>query len=469
MSKARERGYFTQKEAKVLKIVNIVVLCILSLIMLCVISYNAMMLIINEKGAAQQNNYPMINDNYFVPVTSNAWQEYCAPFSLIVVSSEQITLDNAVKKGQGQEKVLYLVKKQNFNADRESTYVTYYLGEITAIAGQDGDETFIINDHVHAQGSDILGTVSFVVPVVAIFGEKIFVIVSILLFVCYLAVLIYFASTNLGYSLLFANKYNKSVDKTNRKGLKNAQNFIKQQTIKTSEQKVESLLGRIITDSDKSFADKHISPLHVYKALLVIGERNYSTKEKIFTILAALNLINAYIKQPYAIKDMKNNYHFKKDIPQILKDAEDAIPNALEAYVTNDHVVIVDCLGMQFSFHNLNVGPIYQIKEWIGIKLQPYACKIFDLFYDSEFTGYNFEEQEIKLSKMKAKLLNEESQIEQNNEEENFAEESVEFETNQIENVDIENLNTDTAQNIEENSSEEDNKEENDTEDNGAK
>ena len=53
---------------------------------------------------------------------------------------------------------------------------------------------------------------------------------------------------------------------------------------------------------------------------------------------------------------------------------------------------MLECLGMQFSFHSVVIPPEIVKKEWSGVKLQPYANRIFELLYEQEFLGYAFSE-----------------------------------------------------------------------------
>lgn len=104
-----------------------------------------------------------------------------------------------------------------------------------------------------------------------------------------------------------------------------------------------------------------------------------------FYYFASMNLLNAYVKKPYATEAFKKKYRFKS---YVVKGIEQIITNKIEkvnVFFTL-RITYVSVLGFQFSFHNLN--STYQIKEytksgknieqeWAGLRLQPAALLIY--------------------------------------------------------------------------------------------
>ena len=101
---------------------------------------------------------------------------------------------------------------------------------------------------------------------------------------------------------------------------------------------------------------------------------------------AAMNFLNAYVKQPYADPHLYKRYWFKNDVIRVF---ETLIKHPIEfvtIYLAQD-VNYVSVAGLQFSFHNLEKTEIVSefkqsdaniMQEWTGLRLQPAAKAIFD-------------------------------------------------------------------------------------------
>ena len=165
----------------------------------------------------------------------------------------------------------------------------------------------------------------------------------------------------------------------------------------TSEEIVKNFLAKISCGKQKK--DSDIPLKNVVNALKIIDAKDFSSKEKVFVYFASFNLLNKYAKQEDIVEGFKDSYYFKKYIGI----AAETLANDKEKYADfygDSNLFMVDCLGMEFSFHNIKLEATYPPKNWIGLKLQPYANAIFELFYSSEFAEYDFEVKDSKIAEL---------------------------------------------------------------------
>ena len=179
---------------------------------------------------------------------------------------------------------------------------------------------------------------------------------------------------------------------------------------------VHDLIVKIISDSSGEGQDKRISVVNVKNALKVIEAKDFSSKEKMFVYLSALNLLNAYVKADYCVEILKKKYFFKKNVQNICNYLYET-HNADVKVFSEGTTALIECMGLQFSFHNVKINPGITNKEWGGIKLQPYANQIFELLFEQEFLGYNYPPESATLKKY-LQLLNE-VKVESNSNDEN--------------------------------------------------
>jgi ArsR family transcriptional regulator, arsenate/arsenite/antimonite-responsive transcriptional repressor len=110
----------------------------------------------------------------------------------------------------------------------------------------------------------------------------------------------------------------------------------------------------------------------------LLNNHPVKVKEDAFLVMAAANLINAYVKQ---VKDPHDefSYDFKRRVSQL---SEDWIKTALQGVKVSHfkEVTYIDIEPLQFSFHHLQNEPslTQSIIEdpWVKLRLQPYAKRI---------------------------------------------------------------------------------------------
>lgn len=104
-----------------------------------------------------------------------------------------------------------------------------------------------------------------------------------------------------------------------------------------------------------------------------------------FYYLAAMNLLNTYVKLPEHERDFYINYSFKGKISSALEQIILKVPS-VEVYIDKG-IIYVYLLEFQFSFHNVNLNSFLEnyrdsadnkFQEWKAVKLQPYSSMIFN-------------------------------------------------------------------------------------------
>ncbi len=118
-----------------------------------------------------------------------------------------------------------------------------------------------------------------------------------------------------------------------------------------------------------------------YFASLIKIKNEYDT----FYYFACMNLLNAYVKKPYATEELQKRYRFKN---YVVKGIEQVIAENIKnvKIFFKPEITYVSVLGLQFSFHNLNIS--YELREfmksrnnieqqWCGIRLQPPAVLVY--------------------------------------------------------------------------------------------
>lgn len=130
---------------------------------------------------------------------------------------------------------------------------------------------------------------------------------------------------------------------------------------------------------DKSLADEAY-------AIVTILKNNLKTKEEVFRFLAAMNLLNSYVKKDYADEEYKKRYIIKS---YVMLAVTQIIENKIQGVnlFVDDGIVYIKVLERQFSFHNVNLNSTIKAfknskknlrQEWEGIRLQPICVTIFE-------------------------------------------------------------------------------------------
>lgn len=152
--------------------------------------------------------------------------------------------------------------------------------------------------------------------------------------------------------------------------------------------------------------------LLLQKAFKVIHSK-VNTKCDFFSMLAATNLLNALVKQPYFKKRI--SYSFKRNLANIL---EDIITNRMTYLFDSIHYdndcIYVRCYSLHFSFHNLlvNKNVIADLEmsgldsgeAWDGMRLQQHAELIFDTALQLKHIRRE-EERLITIQKLKLSIV----------------------------------------------------------------
>ena len=380
---------------KIFNIVHIVLICFFSIFAVFIFAYNILILVSHLSGEGEKTqDFNFIDGNYLVEVSSNAWNAYYSQFSLLFVEEKEVNYENVIKHdGKSEYEHVYL-----FRNVYEDGGVTYSVGAVISTT----KEACVVYGDKHVKYEDIIGEVRFSIPVVAIFGDAFFMFIYLFLLISYLAFLYIFSTTQMGYDILFTKHLKKELKKNNSFGISDEKNRVEEVVVKmeTSEEIVQNALNYIISDFDNKNIDNIIDVQTIKNALLVLGECDFSSKEKVFVYLASINLLNAYTKKPYALESLKKKYFFKKYVNVLIDFIVKNPNNDVKAYL-GDGVVIIECMGMQFSFHGVKLTQDLWNKEWSQIKLQPYADYIFHLFYDKEFAGNDFSKAKSNSSIMK--------------------------------------------------------------------
>ena len=112
----------------------------------------------------------------------------------------------------------------------------------------------------------------------------------------------------------------------------------------------------------------------------MLDKGNLSSAGECFKFFASLNLINAYIKKDYAVKEFKDNYTFKKKIIDAIYALMENCPDGVSYGACNESVTYLIVYGLQFSFHCVmpkKSNIVLPIIEWKKLRLQPFAQYIF--------------------------------------------------------------------------------------------
>ena len=380
--------YSAQSLKRVIKITTTLLICVFSALVLFIISYNCIILAsranINDKSATE---YGKLGDTYLVQVKTDNWQSYYSKFSLLLVKEQSVNYEYLMDDNNKEalDRVYFI---QTFDGEKNS----YLVGKIESKVA----EGVVLVGGKYVLYADIVGYVNENIPVVAIFNNELFLFFALLLIVAFVGIVLYFTSIDLGYDMMFENQVEKELKKDVTFGLKVGNKRSAKKDL-TSEEIVEKLLAKIIVQKQKE--DAIIPFENAIKALKVIDAKNFTTQEKVFVYFASLNLINRFIKQEDIPEEVKDNYYFKKFVGSAIDVLHDKKSNFISVFGDNK-LIIVNCMGMDFSYHNVKTKNAYPYKEWSGLKLQPYANTIFELFYDKEFSTFEFNVQNKEIEKM---------------------------------------------------------------------
>lgn len=125
---------------------------------------------------------------------------------------------------------------------------------------------------------------------------------------------------------------------------------------------------------------------YVKKALINANCMALETSEDFFKFFASLNLLNAYVKKPYAVDGIKKAYNFKKEVRRGIESIIMWKPNGITwSHNEQNNATIVSIEGMQFSFHGIDITDEMKIAnqnqapiEWEGLRLQPNADMVLE-------------------------------------------------------------------------------------------
>lgn len=147
---------------------------------------------------------------------------------------------------------------------------------------------------------------------------------------------------------------------------------------------VEQLISTITSANEALMEITYEQACKAYQVSTILFN-NIRNKSDALYFFTAMNLMNAYVKKPYADEYLKKNYRFKTYVAKAL---EQVISNIHDISVYLDkNIAYVSIDGLQFSFHNVRPtkaleeyieSPKNKKQEWTGIRLQPAAGMIFD-------------------------------------------------------------------------------------------
>ncbi|MFR9597349.1 MAG: hypothetical protein SNH79_07220 [Rikenellaceae bacterium] len=120
--------------------------------------------------------------------------------------------------------------------------------------------------------------------------------------------------------------------------------------------------------------------------------RTIRSKEDAFIVLSALNLLNAAVKNKEN-KEYQEIAHYGFIKPSVVKFFLQCIDKNNVKYIdeasynAKEQCLYIRCLGIQFSFHNIDVISIDNFinslcnkqVSWDGIRLQPIAVELYEL------------------------------------------------------------------------------------------
>lgn len=377
--------YSLKTVKKVLRFTNFFIIGILAFLVLIMVVYNVVILCskANVKSNDRITDYGKIGSTYLVQVKTDNWKSYFPQYSLLFVHSVNYTYEELVDPNNIDllDKV-YLVRIYD---GKENSYV---VGKIISKV----EDAVVISGDKYVSYNDVVGVVDDYVPIVAIFNNEWFLFTSLLIIAIFVGLLLYFTSLDLGYDIMVEEQIGKELKKDVLFGLK-----VREKKIITSEEIVENFISNII--SGKANEDDVIPKQNVINALKVIDAKDFDTKEKVFVYFASLNLLNSYVKKKDCAINNKSKYIFKKFASEGIDDLSDKKKHLVSVY-GDSSFCMVNCMGMEFSFHNLDLKKNYPAKEWAGLKLQPYANAIFELFFAKEFANTTFNVEDAVLNQI---------------------------------------------------------------------
>lgn len=135
---------------------------------------------------------------------------------------------------------------------------------------------------------------------------------------------------------------------------------------------------------------EYIEEKDVIKAMNILNYAVYRNIADIFLGCAAINLVNAYVKQD----DAKLNYEFRRHLIRILKAIEKVEDkNILVIYDDSKglRILMIQIAGFQFSFKSERLSQLTKILSqknkipWDGMRKQFFATTIFNFALDSKY------------------------------------------------------------------------------------
>ena len=148
---------------------------------------------------------------------------------------------------------------------------------------------------------------------------------------------------------------------------------------------------RVANMQASSLPQEIIEEEDIVKAMILLNLIKYRKIADVFLGCAAINLVNAYVKQ----KNAKLGYNFKRHLLELLKGIEDINqPKTIQVDFdnsTHQQILMIVIWDFQFSYKCIYYSD--QIKKleglnhipWDGLRKQPYAKTIFDFAISSPF------------------------------------------------------------------------------------
>lgn len=148
---------------------------------------------------------------------------------------------------------------------------------------------------------------------------------------------------------------------------------------------------KIITMQNSAVPEERITEENIVKAMILLNLISYKNIADIFLGCAAINLVNAYMKQG----ESKLGYNFKRHLIDLLKGIEDiSQPNTIQVVFDNRsklQILMIVIWDFQFSYKFVYYSDVIKklespkIIEWDGLRKQPYAKTIFEFALSSPF------------------------------------------------------------------------------------
>lgn len=135
--------------------------------------------------------------------------------------------------------------------------------------------------------------------------------------------------------------------------------------------------------SNNKHSELKISEQDARIACNVVKHAVIKNPQDCFLFYSSLNLLNSYVKKPYAVPDLKSNYFFK---PLVGKGIDQILANNIQnvRFSATKSLCMINVEGLQFSYHYVYNADKFNNSErnhlgdaWEGIRLQPYALEIF--------------------------------------------------------------------------------------------